>query len=130
MSTRHRLAEAIPPDHYAAASETQRRLLPRVVAATVLILALVAALLSATADAADTPTCFPAPVLREVLAKEYHEEPVVRGLRGDGLMFEIWASEGGLTWTHISIAPDGTGCVLAAGKAIEVRPRSDEGKPV
>lgn len=56
--TRHRLAEAVPPDHYAAATETQRRLLPRVVAATVLILALVAALLSATADAADDTEWF------------------------------------------------------------------------
>ena len=43
MNPRARLAEAIPPDHYAAAEATQRRLRPWVVRATLAIVALAAA---------------------------------------------------------------------------------------
>ena len=103
------------------------------IVATALIVATAAVLLIAgKARAEDQPAqdqpapCFAAATVYEQLRSSYGEEPVVRALASDGSLLEIWASEGGKTWTQIAVTPSGIACVLGAGRAIEVRHRTDE----
>jgi hypothetical protein len=124
-----RIRAALPPeyvDHYRG--EPWQVSWPKVAAALV-ALALVAAVCSAMAQAQDInrpaepfpPTCFPLADVAKSLADKYGEEPVVQALNGNGGLVQIWASEGGATWTQILVSPGGMACIVGAGESIEVR---------
>ena len=49
------------------------------------------------------------------LAKEYDEAPVAVGLANNGVLVEILAAPGRVTWTIIVSQPNGMSCLLAAG---------------
>lgn len=54
------------------------------------------------------------------LAKDYREAPVSLGLMANGDLLQIFASPDTRTWTIVSTSPNGTTCVLAAGKSWEI----------
>ncbi len=53
--------------------------------------------------------------LAAALGKRYGEAPVSLGLQNNGHALQVFASSEGDSWTVLSIAPDGTGCIVAAG---------------
>ncbi|MCX8102255.1 MAG: hypothetical protein RMK81_12910 [Geminicoccaceae bacterium] len=53
------------------------------------------------------------------LGSRYDEVPVSTGLQSNGHLLQVFASPKTGSWTILSIAPDGTGCVLAAGRSWE-----------
>ena len=53
------------------------------------------------------------------LGTRYEEVPVSTGLQTNGNLIQVFASPRTGTWTILSVAPDGTGCVLAAGRGWE-----------
>jgi len=71
------------------------------------------------AAAAQEP-CPPYAEVARVLREEYHEQPIGRGITGEGdMMVEVWASGMG-TWTVVVTTPDGRACVPAGGVDWEV----------
>lgn len=59
------------------------------------------------------------------LDADYGEVPVAIGVQTDGRLLEIYASEASGTWTVIVIRPNGTGCMVAAGRGWEILPIGD-----
>lgn len=57
-------------------------------------------------------------VLRQ-LGDRYEEAPVSIGAQSNGNMLQVFASTRSGTWTIVSTAPNGTACILAAGKGWE-----------
>lgn len=53
------------------------------------------------------------------LGARYEEVPVSTGLQSNGHLLQVFSSPRSGTWTILSVAPDGTGCVLAAGRSWE-----------
>ncbi|WGF87011.1 hypothetical protein [Marinivivus vitaminiproducens] len=51
------------------------------------------------------------------LSRQYAETPIGLGLKTDGDLLQIFASRKTGTWTVLSIRPDGTSCVVAAGRS-------------
>lgn len=90
-------------------------------------LALVALALSA-AIAAPTPTraepgvaaerlpCHDYQTIVETLDKRYGETPASLGLQTNGNMLQVFASSESGSWTILSVAPSGIGCIVAAGR--------------
>jgi hypothetical protein len=65
--------------------------------------------------------------IRRELDEQYAEEPVSLGLQSNGHLLQVFASEESGTWTIISMAPNGTACVVAAGANWEtLAPKRDE----
>ncbi|MCS7268633.1 MAG: hypothetical protein RMK73_10370 [Geminicoccaceae bacterium] len=56
------------------------------------------------------------------LGSRYEEVPVSFGLQNNGHLLQVFASPKTGSWTILSVAPDGTGCVLAVGKGWEILP--------
>ncbi len=56
------------------------------------------------------------------LGARYQEVPVSIGLQSNGHLLQVFSSPRTGTWTILSVAPDGTGCVLAAGRSWEMTP--------
>ncbi len=56
------------------------------------------------------------------LKSRYEEVPVSLGLQSNGHLVQVFASPRTGSWTILSVAPDGTGCVLAAGQRWEILP--------
>ncbi|MCL6609895.1 MAG: hypothetical protein K6T74_17575 [Geminicoccaceae bacterium] len=56
------------------------------------------------------------------LGSRYEEVPVSTGLQSNGNLIQVFASPRTGTWTILSVAPDGTGCVVAAGRSWETTP--------
>lgn len=50
------------------------------------------------------------------LKQEYKEEPIAGGLTHTGKLMQVFATEDGSTWTVVMTNPDGTACVVSAGK--------------
>ncbi len=50
------------------------------------------------------------------LSGKYGETPQGSGLNSTTKMLEIWASEATGTWTILVTDPNGTSCIMAAGK--------------
>ena len=50
------------------------------------------------------------------LAEKFSEEPIAIGLSVNGGVVEILKSEDGRSWTIIITMPDGSTCLVAAGK--------------
>ncbi len=53
------------------------------------------------------------------LGARYDEVPVSIGLQSNGNLIQVFSSPRTGTWTILSVAPDGTGCVVAAGRSWE-----------
>jgi hypothetical protein len=54
--------------------------------------------------------------VRDHLASKWHEYPVDGGITGEGAgIVEIFASEGGATFTIVVHDPKGKACIVAAG---------------
>jgi hypothetical protein len=56
------------------------------------------------------------------LAHEYQERPVARGLSENGVLFEIFASRNGASWTAVASFVDGMSCLIASGHFWEGAP--------
>lgn len=57
--------------------------------------------------------------LARQLGTKYEEVPVSAGLQSNGHLLQVFSSPRSGSWTILSVAPDGTGCVLAAGRSWE-----------
>jgi len=77
---------------------------------------LVAAALGPTAAHAAPQICGARAELLAELTKRYSEAPVAVGLANSGVLVEVLSSDHGSTWTIIVSQPDGTSCLVAAGK--------------
>lgn len=85
-------------------------------------MALVLALLGGSAQGrrqTDAP-CHDYDELRRQLARGYGEHPVSSALAPDGRLVQVFASPELGTWTMLSVAEGGAGCVIATGRAWEV----------
>lgn len=87
-----------------------------------LALCLIAGLLPAIANAAPTPSvgtrlpCHDYQRIVETLDKRYGETPVSLGLQTNGHVLQVFASAESGSWTILSVAPTGIGCIIAAGR--------------
>lgn len=64
----------------------------------------------------DKPACSDSQKIIAGLAREYGEKLVSYGLQTNGQLLQIFSSPENNTWTVISSSPDGTSCLIAAGK--------------
>jgi hypothetical protein len=86
--------------------------------------ALVAAFVVMLATAAQADVCMRHADMKSWLAAEFQESRVGRGPAGDrGLMlYELYLSAGGETWTIVRTRTDGMSCIAAAGDGWEISP--------
>ena len=50
------------------------------------------------------------------LTKQYSEAPVAAGVANSGALIEVLTNDGGATWSILVSQPDGTSCLVAAGR--------------
>ena len=87
-----------------------------------IVLFLIAGLLPTLAAAASTPSvgarmpCHDYQTIVDTLGKRYGEAPVSLGLQTNGNVLQVFTSEESGSWTILSVAPSGLGCIVAAGK--------------
>ena len=75
-----------------------------------------AALMALPVQAVAAPQCTESGDAYERLAVDFHETRVLVGVAGDGnVMFELWASMSGATWTALITDATGTSCMIASG---------------
>jgi hypothetical protein len=70
----------------------------------------------ATPARADSQICGARTEILAELTKRYSEAPVAVGLANSGVLVEVLSSDKGATWTIIVSQPNGTSCLVAAGK--------------
>lgn len=58
----------------------------------------------------------------ETLGERYGEAPVSLGLQSNGHVLQVFTSPESGSWTILSVAPTGVGCIVAAGKSWMSRP--------
>lgn len=80
---------------------------------------LAASLFLASALPAVASNCLPRPVMVEGLASKYGEYVTSRGLGGDGMMIEMYASPETGTWSVVVTSASGLACLVASGTAFE-----------
>ena len=66
------------------------------------------------------PLCAAYREVQRQLAAGYSEAPVAVGLRSNGELLQVFASAESGTWTIVSTTPQGTACILAAGRHWEL----------
>ena len=66
--------------------------------------------------------CAPRDTLGQALVQSYGEGPVLMGITTTGAILEFWANPETGSWTVITIMPDGTACIRAAGDNFEAMP--------
>jgi len=54
--------------------------------------------------------------LAHELERRFGETPVSIGVQANGNLLQVFASANSGSWTILSVAPDGVGCVVAAGR--------------
>lgn len=54
--------------------------------------------------------------MAEILGERYGEAPASLGVQGNGHLLQVFTSAESGSWTILSIAPSGVGCVIAAGQ--------------
>ena len=82
-----------------------------------LYLAAAAALFMLASPVFAEPLCEARSAAVKYLADKYGETPVGQGLTNpNSLLVELFASKNGETWTLLVSYPNGTSCVIAAGK--------------
>lgn len=57
------------------------------------------------------------------LKHNFAETPFVRGLQGDGRLFELYMAKQGSTWTVVVTDPAGESCILTEGTSMDVLPQ-------
>lgn len=83
--------------------------------------------LATTAAAAQGPSvpprlpCHDYQKLAETLSKRYGETPVSLGLQTNGHVLQVFTSPASGSWTILSVAPSGIGCIVAAGQGWQTR---------
>jgi hypothetical protein len=83
---------------------------------------LVAGLVPAASALGQTPggqvslPCHDYQKIAETLDKRYGETPVSLGLQTNGNMLQVFTSPETGSWTILSVAPTGIGCIVAAGR--------------
>ncbi len=94
---------------------------------------LIAGLLPAIEASARTPgaaapmPCHDYQRIVETLDKRYGESPVSAGLQTNGNVLQVFSSPESGSWTILSVAPSGIGCIVAAGKSWhEQKPRATD----
>lgn len=60
--------------------------------------------------------CAPRDEVVKQLGAQFSETPVSRGLTGDGMLLEVFASPQG-TWTAVLSEPTGVSCLVSGGEA-------------
>ena len=60
--------------------------------------------------------------IAETLDKRYGETPVSLGLQTNGHLLQVFSSATSGSWTILSVAPSGIGCIVAAGRNWQSRP--------
>jgi hypothetical protein len=78
-----------------------------------------ATVLSSSARAEEPVACTAMDEIIQTLAQDFAERPVARGLHHDGTLINVFASDGGKTFTVVIAGPGGVGCVVAGGTAWE-----------
>ncbi|HRY25403.1 MAG: hypothetical protein H6852_03355 [Geminicoccaceae bacterium] len=91
-----------------------------------LALAALATLAAGAAKAEEAAPAVPRPchdykALVTALDKRYGEAPVSLGMQNNGHALQVFASAESGSWTVLSVAPDGTGCIVAAGRHWQTR---------
>ncbi len=90
-----------------------------------LALAAIATVAAGAANAEETAPearpCHDYKALVTALDKRYGEAPVSLGMQNNGHALQVFASAESGSWTVLSIAPDGTGCIVAAGRHWQTR---------
>jgi hypothetical protein len=72
---------------------------------------------SAQPEAADERMpCHDYQTIVETLDKRYGETPASLGLQTNGNLLQVFASSESGSWTILSVAPSGIGCIVAAGR--------------
>jgi hypothetical protein len=84
---------------------------------TVIGIALIAC--TPRAEAADGPACAARTEVVHKLAERFGETLRSYGLDGSESLVEVYVSERTGTWTILKTRPDGTSCLLAAGRLWE-----------
>ena len=78
-------------------------------------------LVSASADAA--PLCNERKTVLKTLERDYGEKPVAFGITTEGALVQLVADKSRKTWTIVIHTPEGTSCLLAAGRSWKDRPQ-------
>ena len=73
-------------------------------------------LFAAAATNAAVPSCAPQEAIVAGLANQYSEASLGYGVAPTNQMVEIFASEGGETWTVVVHNPNGQSCIVAHGQ--------------
>jgi hypothetical protein len=103
------------PEYTATARHPARRWKTRAMhAGAALLLAGLAA--GATEPAAAQEICGTRADLLKELTQRYSEAPVAIGLANSGALVEILTNDNGSTWSIMVSQPNGTSCLVAAGK--------------
>lgn len=115
-------AVPVPPDDYHMPPEPLPwgRIWRWAAGVSILLLGLAAAARAEDSPAPATP-CGKYGEIRDKLTRDYGEEPVTRGLNKQGIVVEIWSSQGGRTWSAVMVGPNGQACMFDAGRNLEVR---------
>jgi hypothetical protein len=100
------------------------------------LLCLFAGLATATTAMAQVPSvqphlpCHDYHKIAETLGKRYGETPVSLGLQTNGHVLQVFSSPESGSWTILSVAPSGIGCIVAAGDRWQTRPPAGKDRPV
>lgn len=91
------------------------------------LLCLLAGLATAASAAAQVPSvparmpCHDYHKIAETLGNRYGEQPVSLGVQANGHVLQVFTSPASGSWTILSVAPSGIGCVVAAGRGWQTR---------
>ena len=61
------------------------------------------------------------------LSGSFAEAPAVRGVQGDGHLFEVYMAKRGATWTVVVTSPAGESCIVNEGTSLEVLTPAGDG---
>lgn len=86
-----------------------------VVAASILMAAIAGS--SPVTAASDAVQCSARAEIMHGLAATYNEAPIAGGVANNGGVVELLNSKDGKTWTLVVSMPDGTSCLIAAGRS-------------
>jgi hypothetical protein len=68
--------------------------------------------------------------IAETLGKRYGEQPVSLGMQTNGHVLQVFTSPESGSWTILSVAPSGIGCIVAAGRGWQSRPATGRDRGV
>lgn len=88
-------------------------------AVVLLVLSTAPAAMAEPAAAVVQVPCHEYGEVKRQLGERYEEAAVSMGAQSNGNMLQVFASARSGTWTIVSTAPNGTACILAAGKGWE-----------